>query len=105
MLVCPELRALSISLLPDRDPDGFLPRRRSLECPPPEIVPIEPLVVATPSAVAPPPVLTDTTTEGFGSLAAAGLVRVVGQVIITVVTGAAIFAGISGLVLLATSLH
>ena len=27
-LVCPETRALALELLPQRDPDGFLPQRR-----------------------------------------------------------------------------
>ena len=102
VLVCPELRAISLSLLPDRDPDGFYPRPRREECPPARI-PFESTAVATASE--PPVTLTDTRTKGFGALAAAGLVRVVGQAILTVVTGAAIVACISGLVILATSLH
>ena len=102
VLVCPELRAISLSLLPDRDPDGFYPRSRREERLSAQI-PIESTAVATPSE--PPVAFTDTRTEGFGALAVAGLVRVVGQAMVTVVTGAAIVAGVSGLVILATSLH
>jgi len=29
VLVCPELRARALAMLPDRDPDGYIPRRPS----------------------------------------------------------------------------
>jgi hypothetical protein len=104
VLVCPELRAISLSLLPDRDPDGFLPRTRSVECLP------APIPIAAPAAAvaADAPVAVaeaEPTPEGFREIAVAGLARVVSQVLLTLVTGAAIFAGIAGLVILATSVR
>ena len=45
-LVCPELRERALALLPERDPDGWIPRRLVLAAPPPPEQRTYPLVVA-----------------------------------------------------------
>lgn len=104
VLVCPELRAISLALLPDRDPDAFLRRTGSTECRPTP-TPAESASASTelepePTRAGPAP-----SRQGVRPLAVAALAHVVGQTLLTAVTGATIFAGLAGIVLLATSLR
>jgi hypothetical protein len=100
VLVCPELRAISLALLPDRDPDAFLRRTGSTECLPTPTPAESASASSEPTRAGPAP-----KRHGVRPLAVAALAHVVGQTLLTAVTGATIFAGLAGIVLLATSLR
>jgi hypothetical protein len=90
-LVSPELRTLAIATLPDRDPDGFLPRRRPLYL-------VEVLDIDD-AAVQPPP---EGRRHGVVIAAAAYLAVEAAQI---AVVGAAVMGSLAGVITLATWLH
>lgn len=99
VLVCPELRALALVRLPERDPDGFAPRRSKTE---PRLVIAPPAVTHPPSPEAAP---VPKARQGVRQLAVAALVHAAGQVMFAAVAGAVILVGVGGIVLLATSVR
>jgi hypothetical protein len=102
VLVCPELRAISLALLPDRDPDACLRRTDSAEC----RSAAEPVGLPAPAAAVAHTIAAPAAgRQGVRPLAVAALVHVAGQTLLTALTGATIFACLAGLVLLATSLR
>lgn len=89
-LVCPELRRQAIEALPDRDPEGFVPRRRQ-----PEPEGATELVATDRVAERP--------RQGAGLIVAATS-RIAVETAKTTVFGVVTFAGVTGLVTLATVL-
>jgi hypothetical protein len=104
VLVCPELRALALARLPDRDPDGFLPPRyRPKPVAAPPAVSSSETMEASPGSAAGGP-KADRRSR-LRELAVDALVHAAGQVVVTAAIGTAIVAGLTGLVLLVAALR
>jgi hypothetical protein len=91
---------MALAMLPDRHADGFLPRTRSAEV---RSASNDLLVAST--SVEPASAMPQPTRRGFRPLAVAALVYMVGQTVLTAVTGAAILAVFAGMALAAVALR